>query len=278
MSLSLNAKKRLLLGLGAEAEDIQPLLDYTNNVFSYNPNKDEMFLIKWYPLLAQAKEVGTANAINEHLLSKDSQVPFESPEEIEIEIYDSFAGKIPIITTASDADFEQLSLKRIYKDKDYPHIKKQGASFASGKVIRFMILSKKPYSNVPGEAIGMDDIAWRDKSLVIRKHHEYTHYYTKQFFGSSRNNLHDELVADFAGLWAAFGEYKAEYFMQFLNQGRLQIYVEGLSPSAAIVVERLARLASAWVEAWTKTNEFLQLTEVERINFLCNKELLEYGG
>ena len=37
-------------------------------------------------------------------------------------------------------------------------------------------------------------------SLVIRRDHECAHYLTRRLFGSMRNNLLDELIADYAGL------------------------------------------------------------------------------
>lgn len=279
MALHTDDRQNILRKLGAMPEDLDVLLDYTTNVFSYNPKvNDEGFLLRWAPVLAAAKENGAASAINQYLVREDLQIAFENPDAVAVIIYESFAGKIPIITAQSDTDFERLVLNIIYKDKHYPHVKKQGASFALGEQNRFIILSHKPYSNLPASSIGLDDTTWREKSLTLRKFHECAHYYTKRYHGSSRNNLHDELIADFCGMWAAFSEYRAEYFTKFLAQGRMQIYMEGLSPTASKAVEKLAYLASAWVEKWTRSNEFLQLNETERIDFLCNKELLSYGG
>ncbi|MCL2839934.1 MAG: hypothetical protein FWE05_04095 [Defluviitaleaceae bacterium] len=279
MILSIDDKKTILKKLGATSDDMDALLEYTANAFSYSPKpSDDEYLTRWTPLLTTAKENGVAFAINQHLVRSDLQIPFNKPEEIEFEIYDSFAGKIPIITASSDTDFESLVLNIVHKGQPYPHIKKQGASFAFGKQNRFIILSHKPYSNLPAESIGLDDAIWRKKSLVLRKFHECAHYYTKQFHGSSQNNLHDELIADFCGMWESFSWYKADYFMKFLHQGRMQIYIENLSPAAAKVVETLAHLASTWIEDWSKSEDFLQLSNIQRIDFLCKKELLTYGG
>jgi hypothetical protein len=48
-------------------------------------------------------------------------------------------------------------------------------------------------------------------------HHEATHYFTRRAFGSMRNNLLDELVADYIGLVAATGRYDADVFLRFMG-------------------------------------------------------------
>ena len=53
--------------------------------------------------------------------------------------------------------------------------------------------------------IETDDAEWKKKSLTLRKHHECTHYFTKQVYGISENILHDEVMADFIGMYETFG-------------------------------------------------------------------------
>ena len=79
---------------------------------------------------------------------------------------------------------------------------------------KFVILSNKPYSNVPAERLGLEEEQWRNFSVIIRREHECTHYFTKRFLGSSRNNLHDELVADFTGIMCAVGEFNAFWLLR----------------------------------------------------------------
>ena len=55
---------------------------------------------------------------------------------------------------------------------------------------------------------------WCEKSLLLRQAHECTHYLTKQTYGISNNILHDEIMADFIGMYEAFGFYKAEWFQR----------------------------------------------------------------
>jgi len=93
--------------------------------------------------------------------------------------------------------------------------------------------------------------------------------------GSSRNNLHDELIADFCGLYAAFGKYRAAWFIKFFNL-RAAIYTQGLSVPAADVLRVLAMETAKGAEEWTKTEAFERLDEAGRIEYLAGKELLEY--
>jgi len=278
MALTLDKRKEILYELGSDPKDMDNLLEYTSNVFFYNPTPNsEEFLLHWFPLLTMAQEKGAAVAINKYLVRSDLQIDFKVPKDVKVEIFDSFAGKIPIISATSDDDFESLVQNIVFKDKYYPHIKVQGAQFVHGRNSRFIILSHKPYSNTPTESMKLDDDIWKEKSYEIRKYHECTHLYTKQNFGSARNNLHDELIADFCGIWAAFSEYRADYFIKFLAQGRLKIYVEGLNASSVAVIEKLAHTAAVWIEKWSKSDSFTHLTELERIDFLCRKELLSYA-
>ena len=278
MALTTIERIEILTSLGANAQDMETLLDYTSNAFTYNPfqcNGD--FLLRWIPIMNTSNKKGAAHAINKHLVRSDLKIDFEMPDAVKLEIYCSYANKIPIISTCNDRDFECLVQNIVYKDETYPHIKAQGAQFAYSKKSSFIILSHKPYSNISAEAMGLDETTWREKSYIIRKHHEYTHFYTNQYHGSSKNNLHDELIADFCGIWAAFSHYRADYFISFLSQGRLKIYVDGLSKNGEKMVGKLACIAANWLEDWTKSAGFAGLSEMERINFLCEKELLSFA-
>jgi len=276
LELEASEKEKILYKLGARENDIAALLDYTANVFLPCADMaDEDFLLRWKPMFEAAVYNGAAAAINKHLVKDELHIDFTEPKTLGIELYNSVGGVIPVITTESVADFEYMVKNIVYKGKDVPSIMEMGASFAFGKSNRFIILSNKPYSNVPANFMGLDEAVWREKSMTIRKHHECAHYYTKRFYGSSRNNLHDELIADFCGIYAAFGEYRAGWFVEFFDK-RFDIYTKDLSQSAADAVRRLARMAAGGVEAWTKTESFMRLDEAGRIKYLAEKELLSY--
>lgn len=115
---------------------------------------------------------------------------------------------------------------------------------------RFIILSSGPYSAVPAADMGLDDDTWRLRSLEIRRAHECTHYLTHRAFGRMRNNLLDELIADFAGLLQVDGAYDAPLALRFLGLeayprwregGRLSSYLGDppLPPSATSVLHTL---------------------------------------
>ncbi len=98
---------------------------------------------------------------------------------------------------------------------------------------RFILLSDGPYSAVPARDLGLGEAAWREISLTLRRDHECAHYLTRRLFGAMRNNLLDELLADYAGMVAALGRFRADWFLHFLGledfprlrpEGRIGIY------------------------------------------------------
>lgn len=118
---------------------------------------------------------------------------------------------------------------------------------------RLILLSDGPYSAVPAAEIGLDETEWRERSLAIRLAHESFHYLTLRRAGSIRSHLLDELVADYAGLSAAFGRYEPRLALRFLGldrlpeirpEGRLAVYRGSLSDAAVAVLARLLERAA----------------------------------
>ena len=220
--------------------------------------------------------------LNDIICSK-RPVKFASPESIKIEIYEAAAGKVPVIIFGDNADFENFIVNLIYKGMKPDNISQMGASFIYGKRQRFLALSKKYYSNTPPEYIGLSPEEWREKSMIIRREHECTHYYTKKFYGSASNNLHDELIADFFGLSEAFGRYDAKLFQHFMgidgtHEGRLSLYTIGLPPKVSEAIADIARKCSDILEEWSKSDNFIKLSRTERINYLCETSIKEMAG
>jgi hypothetical protein len=249
-------RKKALRNIGAADGDIDPLLVYAKNVFlpASEIESDELSP-KWPEIWDKARTV------------------CQTPPRLEM--FQSAAGLIPIIYPSGASDFENLLREIVYKGIEVPNIEKMGASFVYGKTLRFIIISDKPYSGVPAADMGLGEEDWLEKSMTIRKYHECAHYYTRRRLGASRNNLHDELIADFCGIYAAFGEYRAEWFIKFLDT-RLAIYTKDLSEQAARVIRALAALAAKNIQEWTKTEGFAPLGEAAQIEYLAGKELLEY--
>jgi hypothetical protein len=165
-----------------------------------------------------------------------------------------------------------------YKGVFSPHIKNMGASFMHNKTKTFAILSNKPYSNVPASELGLDEEAWKKTSAIIRREHECLHYYTKKNYGSTRNHLHDELIADFIGIVSATGSYKAEWFLKFLGvgEGRFGIYTKELSPEAAGILKNITVAAAHSLEKYYKSLQDIDL--LETVDFLCSHDLLTIAG
>jgi len=95
------------------------------------------------------------------------------------------------------------------------------------------------------------------RSLALRLAHESFHYLTLRLVGTIRSHLLDELVADYAGVIAAFGRYDARMALRFLGldrlpeirpEGRLAVYRGTLSDGALEVLSRLVATAAAALE------------------------------
>lgn len=263
---------------GLEDEERRIFAEYTGNRFAEVEEADEQdtgFLAPWYKILDYAGLFGVEKAINDKLLSK-RPVDFRSPDTLSIEIYDSFAGKIPVIYARDTQDFEQLVTNIAYKGVRPEGLSTTGASFISGKTTRFILLSAKPYSNVPATELGLPDEAeWGEKSLILRRGHECTHYFTKQNYGISNNLLHDEIMADFIGMQEAFGFYRAEWFLRFMgiiegSGGRLIYYTKELTERVRRAVSGLAEICAYALESWSNTEEFQHMTTGERIKTMCH--------
>lgn len=232
----------------------------------------------WEKIIGFGNISSAGYAINTFVCPK-RPVSFTCPEGVRIELYSSFAGMIPTIYVDAPQDFEQLVTNIVYKGQAPKNLSQTGAMFVFGKTTRLIILSAKPYSNVPAEEMGLTATEWAWKSMIIRREHEITHYYTKQVFGVSRQHLYDELIADFFGLYEAFGFYRAKWFQQFMGivgpgEGRLRFYVSEFSPRLFQAVQEIARLASEGLERYSLSEEFRTMGREQRLVHLCEMGLL----
>ncbi|WP_103666287.1 DUF7005 family protein [Pseudanabaena sp. BC1403] len=128
---------------------------------------------------------------------------------------------------------------------------------------RFIILSKGFYSNVPSSDLGLTETEWLNLSHLIRLEHECTHYCTRRLLNSMRNNLVDELIADYRGIVAATGTFHAQWFLTFMGLEKFPIYREGarlenyrgtppLSDSAYQIVQKLIKTAAENLEKFAR--------------------------
>lgn len=225
------------------------------------------------------------------------------PEAIEVVLHPSPAGRIPLLITRGRAEFVALLRALTKRNEPEPVPDAQGALMVSGYnnwsrigelrrrwealppseretttwgeelqrsprelyQDRFILLSDGPYSAVPAADLGLDEAEWREMSLVIRREHECTHYLTRRLFGSMRNNLLDELIADYAGL-AAVGRFRADWFLRFVGLeefpryrpgGRLDLYrgKPPLSDGAFRVLQSLVKSAAENLERFRGPQE-----------------------
>ena len=279
----------LLKDLGADESLYDEIFEYCENKFNvadYKPGpiEDEPFIATWRDIISDIHDGNINEVMNERIPHGEEDIKLKSPDGVSIEIYNSIAGNIPVIYAKDEQDFYEIVRKIIHKGKPVPNIEKTGASFAFGKFNRFIVLSHKPYSNIPASRLGLEDEQWKDYSVVIRREHECTHYFTKRFLGSSQNNLHDELVADFTGIMCAIGEFKAEWFLVGMGidkypaeqeVGRFPVYTSKLSEKAADVMKRIIIKVANNVEKWSTQDSVKKMSRNDRALFLCAKSLLE---
>lgn len=266
-------------------EERAELLEYTANRFegcSEIPEADTGFLELWEKFEGYCEDVGAASVINECVCPK-RPVEFRSPDSVSIKVEDSFAGRIPVIRIKDPADFENVVVNVAYKGIRPDNIEKTGASFVFGKTTRFMILSTKPYSNIPAKDLGLEEAFWAEKSMELRFGHECTHYFTKMTYDITKNILHDELMADFTGMYEAFGFYRAEWFLRFMglegeSGGRLIFYTSNLSPEVRDAVSGMLRKAAYNLERWSETEEFGAMSTGDRIKYMCKEGLAGLAG
>ena len=221
------------------------------------------------------------------------------PERIELELHASAAGRIPVVITREREDFVALVRALAKRNEPRPVPDAQGALAVSGYTNwsrvrerrqrweggertsgetatwseelqrlrqrpelyqdRLIVLSDGPYSGVPAGAMELPASAWRELSLAIRRDHECAHVFTKRLLGSMRNRLLDELIADYAGIVAAAGRFRADWLLRFLGLedlprvragGRLEVYrgTPPLSDGAFRVLAAVAGAAAANLE------------------------------
>ncbi|BBD63714.1 hypothetical protein NIES4072_26300 [Nostoc commune NIES-4072] len=191
----------------------------------------------------------------------------QQPEQLQLILHQSLAGVIPVLLTRNREDFVSLVQALTMRNEPKPVPASMGACMVTGlnnwdrvrqyrqqwsaknfgncsesswleefgRLIpqkqlyqdRLIILSDGFYSNVSASDIGLLEPEWWCISMTIRLEHECTHYFTHRLFGSMRNNLLDELIADYRGIVAAIGHYRADWFLRFLGLESFPDYREG---------------------------------------------------
>jgi len=233
-----------------------------------------------------------------------SALSLRAPQRTRICVHETPAGRIPILIAEEREDFvalvRALSLRnepvavpesqgaclvggfnnwhrvQLLRDQwtgEHPGASASEWNAAFGEMVprrelyqdRFMILSAGPYSGVQASDMGMDEDEWRRTSLAIRREHECAHYFTLRILGSMRNNLLDELIADYCGIVAACGRYRSDWYLRFMGlecypafraAGRLNNYrgAPALSDGAFAILRKLVVLAARNLEEFDRAN------------------------
>jgi hypothetical protein len=253
------------------------------------------------------------------------------PEKLELVLHPTLAGILPVLIAGDRPDFVSLVQALLKKNEPDPIPDSMGSVIVSGynnwdrvhryldqwqienrlgsrdeefqRMIphrelyqdRFMILSRGPYSAVSAQEMQMSADEWANLSLQIRLEHESTHYFTRRVLNSMRNNVMDELIADYRGLIAATGRYCAAWACRFVGVmepgsfrpgGRLENYrgVPPLSDGAFRVLQKLVRAASAHLEQFAQARAVdrqdaqTQALELLALTYLTIEELASDQG
>lgn len=100
---------------------------------------------------------------------------------------------------------------------------------------KLILLSSGYYSGISPEQIGLPADEWKEKSLVIRKYHELTHFIYRTVYPGDRDVIRDEVLADYIGIKRAFGSFDPAAARKILGisgkepspDSRLRHYVPG---------------------------------------------------
>jgi hypothetical protein len=345
----------VLKNYGARVTEIEELLVYNHNLFEHSnrrspwefPLDPESHVAVWseyldnaaktsvfetlknvlvqlnFPIaegISQTKtyRAATLKGVNPNTIPEATGLVLQQPEKLDLKIYPSLAGAIPVLLAGNREDF--ITLIRALTKRNEPQTipdsmgacivagynnwdrirryrqqweqenptncteiawKQEFSRLATQKDLyqdRLIILSDGFYSNVAPEQIGLTASEWRDLSLRIRLEHECTHYFTRRLFNSMQNNLLDELIADYRGMVAAIGQYRADWFLRFMGlesfpnyraSGRLQNYrgQPPLSDGAFQVLQALMVAAS-------KNLEYFDRQYVEELKQIQNQPLI----
>lgn len=237
-----------------------------------------------------------------------------APDELRLFLYNSPAGRLPVLVAGDRADFVMLIQALCYRNEPHPVPDSMGAALIKGlnnwdRVRRLrqrtpfggadwvqqsdqyqdslIVLSRIPYSNVSAEAMNMVEADWIAKSMRIRLAHEGAHYFTLRHFGRMHVNMYDELIADYAGIRAVLPCFRADWFLRFIGladyphlrtDGRLRNYLgqPPISPSARQCLQAILRDAAWQLEIFDQhVDSTTDVAFHRQLWTICQHHLLE---
>mgnify|MGYP001793367225 FL=1 len=212
----------------------------------------------------EAYRNATLKGVSTKTMKSASGLVLHNPKAIRLWIHQSLVGKIPVLIVPDEQDFcaiiQALSCKN--EPKDLPdamggaiinginnwdrihRLKKEwqqsnpfgswGAYFKEHILPypklykdKIIVLSTKPYSNTTAKNMNLPLTQWIDYSLQIRLEHECAHLFTLKYFGQMDNNIHDEIIADYAGITKVLRQFNKEWFLYFMGLENYPHYRKG---------------------------------------------------
>lgn len=260
----------------------------------------------------------TRRGINPDTLEAATGLPLRCPEQCRLVLHSTPAGRLPLLVPEAREDFVLLVQALTKRNEPVPIPDSMGASMVAGynnwhriRLLRsefeashssptsweeelrrltekkhtyqdrFSILSSGPYSGVSAASLGLEEQRWQRLSLAIRREHECSHYFTRRVFGSMRNNLIDELIADYWAINAALGHFRADWLLWFFGLEAFPHYREGgrlqnyrgeppLSEGSFVILQRLVKQAAGNLERFdTRCAREIQHPDAQPALFLA---------
>ena len=214
--------------------------------------------------------------------------PWDNPSELRLGFVQTLAGRLPVITTGSHADFRRMeALVNGRGDAlELPVTVNAFTIQARAKKIRrhrLILLNHAPYSNIPAKALGLAEEDWIARSRRLRLRHECAHYETLRLLGGMENHALDEIVADAMGQIAAFGGFDADRQRLFFGltrgksgcTGRLSFYCQTVHPEERDEAYRAVDEVLDGVAA--ELGRFMRdgNSEIELLKLLAGRSVLE---
>lgn len=211
---------------------------------------DEEFVSFWEKMVQDGR---TGRSSLAEFMPEIAQMDENISGELTIHIIGTPCGRIPAICCRGRELFESVVINVVFKGRQRPIPPTMGACLAKDYINRYralsmfgavardtiIIASDSPYSGLKFNFTEFDEQTWGDISLRIRLGHEGMHYFTQRLLGTSGNRIHDEVVADYAGITMARGLFDDDIFKDCLGLrndgrvGRLANYVRDLDPDSS---------------------------------------------
>lgn len=211
-----------------------------------------------------------------------------------LETLNTIAGDVEVLTMYDRDDFEHIIRSIAYKGEPEDIPSSTGAMALFGlnnwEKVRagldnykdsFIILSSGNYSNVSKEDIKkvtngeliLSDKEWTEKSIIIRKYHELTHFVMRKIYPDDIESIRDEIIADCVGLMCAFNKLDSRLLKLFLGLesdiyrkgGRLENYKGFDEKNLADVLSLIDSIVSKFIkyekeninDIWNHINEIM---------------------